>query len=121
VRQLISIKTGEGAGDMTEFMENKYHTAMEYYGKRFDTVSRKMGLKAESADEYLLWKDKTRNELRSLIGLNSMRACPLNACPLNAVVTEKADVDGYHRGKVLIETEPGIIMPLYVLIPGDMG
>ncbi len=100
---------------MTEPMKNKYYTVMEHYSKRFDAVSGQLGFKAESVDEYLVWKDYTRSELRSIIGLNSMRACPLNA-----LVTEKDTVDGYYREKVLIETEPGIIMPLYVLIPGDM-
>jgi dienelactone hydrolase len=40
---------------------------------------------------------------------------------LNPVVTEDIQMDGYRRQRVEIQTEPGVIMPLYVLIPEGDG
>jgi dienelactone hydrolase len=44
----------------------------------------------------------------------------MQSCDLNPVVIEEVDMGDYKRKKVILETEPGIFMPLYVLIPGDI-
>jgi dienelactone hydrolase len=40
--------------------------------------------------------------------------------PLNPRITETVQCDGYRRQRVEIDTEPGVTMPLYVLIPDDL-
>ena len=40
---------------------------------------------------------------------------------LDPVITERVACSGYTRERVLIQTEPGVIMPLYVLIPDNLA
>jgi dienelactone hydrolase len=39
------------------------------------------------------------------------------SCPLNATITETKEFKDYTRERVEIETEPNVLMPIYVLIP----
>ena len=50
-----------------------------------------------------------------MLGLDTMRDAPLDP-----VITERVACAGYMRERVLLQTEPGVIMPLYVLIPDGL-
>ena len=91
---------------------DKYYTCMEALAKRFDYVSRQMGLKASNAEEYETWKIRVRAELRHITGISLMKAPPLNC-----VMLERMRMDGYTREKLLLESEYDVYMPFYVLIP----
>jgi dienelactone hydrolase len=95
---------------------SEFYTTMAYMERRFEAVGRRLGCAAASADEYADWRDRARAKLRELIGLDTM--LDTGASPR---VLERVEIDGsYSREKLLIDTEPGVTMPLYVLKPLDM-
>ena len=96
--------------------EGRYYTVSEYFRKKYHAVSRQMGLKAETVEEYEVWKNGLRAELKKLLGLDRMRSCQLNA-----EISGEAKKEGYRRQRVVLQTEPGVFMPLFVLIPDDMA
>jgi dienelactone hydrolase len=82
---------------------------------RFERECRGMGLRAQSATELAVWRDELRARLRAIIGVDTMRPCPLDP---QAGTPEPCD--GYIRTRVVIGVEPEVRMPLYVLTPPDL-
>lgn len=99
-------------GEQTTIHIEDYYTSQGYFEKRFKALSRQMGFNAATLEEYAIWKNQMRAELADLTGLTTMERC--EPAPQ---VSERNALDGYVREKVLLQTEPGVIMPLYVLIP----
>lgn len=90
-----------------------YYATLQAMQVRFDAQKRSDRLAAETIEEYDIWKKKTRNLLSDLIGLPRMQTCDLNP-----QITETVTLpNGIKREKVLIQVEPGITMPLFILIP----
>jgi hypothetical protein len=92
-----------------------FFTALDYMLHRFDAVGRRMALRAQSLAELQAWQHELRAQLRRTLGLDTMRRAPLEP-----KITERIALDGYVRERVELQTEPGIIMPLYVLTPDDL-
>ncbi len=92
-----------------------FFTSLATMAERFDTVGRQMALKAQSVPELRAWQHELRAQLRRTLGLDTMRWAPLEP-----KITERVELDGYVRERVEIQTEPGVIMPVYVLVPGDI-
>jgi dienelactone hydrolase len=90
----------------------KYFTASSYYGNRFNSTSRQLGLKAESEEEFRHWKQKIRGVLKRITGIQTM-----TSAPLLPEETDTVQEDGYTRTHMVIQTEPGIFMPIFVLKP----
>ena len=87
-----------------------------YLRNRWDSVGRKLAFSAETPAELRAWRQKTCAKLMELTGFDTMQPCPLNP-----VITEETDQGDYIRQRVEIETEPGVIMPLYALVPKGEG
>ena len=92
-------------------MQTYYETMPSLIG-RYDKVNAAMRFRGDSVETYLDWKQSLRQELLRLTGMDTM-----TACPLQPRISEEVQLDGYRRQRVLLETEPGVCMPLYVLIP----
>lgn len=91
----------------------QFYTCEGALKKRFEKKGRQQALRATSVEEYEAWKVTTRGILRGLLGLDRMESCPLNA-----KVLERVDIgDGIIREKVLLEVEPEVFMPVFILIP----
>ncbi len=84
----------------------------DYLRARFERVGRSRRFEATDIATHRLWRDGLRAELRELLGLGR-----IVSAPANPRITETVQCDGYTRQRVEIDTEPGIAMPLYVLIP----
>ena len=97
------------------FEQENYFTTKDYLAKLYSEKSRKFGLKAENALEYDLWKSELRIKLIELLGMNSMISCDLSP-----KIVESRKFSEYRRDKVIIQTEPGVWMPLYILIPNGI-
>jgi dienelactone hydrolase len=97
------------------FEYDSFFTCEEYLLKRYDRFSRQLGFSASSEDEYEFWASELRSSLRRVIGLDTMVRAPL--APRFVGVT---DMETYIREEVTIQTEPGVIMPMYVLIPKQL-
>lgn len=80
--------------------------------RRFGRVKRSMGFDAATVAQWRKWRKALRARLAELTGYDTMVRCPLKPR-----ITDEVDCGDYRRQRVEIQTEPGIIMPLYVLIP----
>lgn len=95
---------------MTQLFQSEAHLK-----QRFHTLGRRLGFHATSCDEWQLWRQALRGKISELLGLPQMVSTALNPR-----LTETVQCDGYCRQRVEIDSEPGITMPLYVLIPDDL-
>jgi dienelactone hydrolase len=89
-----------------------FFTSEASLAARFDTVQRQMGFHAQSVEEWRIWRKELRGTLGRLLGLDLM----LSTDP-NPRVTETVQCEGYRRERVEIDTEPGVTMPFFVLVP----
>jgi dienelactone hydrolase len=91
---------------------NAYYTTLEHLLNLYKEQGRKYGLKAQNVSEFEIWKNKVREKLKEISGISKMKSCELS-CKL----ISSTRLNGYRRDKVIIQTEPGVWMPLYILIP----
>ncbi|RAP75209.1 alpha/beta hydrolase family protein [Paenibacillus montanisoli] len=89
-----------------------YYTSEERLTKLFESTARRSGMEASTLEQYKTWKEQTVTNLHELTGLNQMVRCPLEPKLIGI-----EQMDGYVREKRLIQTEEGVWMPFYVLIP----
>lgn len=89
------------------------HPAMQH---RWDTLERKLSFRAKSIAEWKRWRVRLIRKLKQLVGYNAMEKCPLNPR-----ITEEVDCGDYVRQRAEITTSPGVLMPLYVLIPKNVA
>ena len=94
--------------------DGHFHT-QPYLQERWARVGRKLAFSCESRRQAAAWRAKTVRKLKQLTGYDTM----LPADPA-AMVTDEVIFDGYVRQRVEIETEPGVVMPMFVLIPSDL-
>jgi dienelactone hydrolase len=87
-----------------------------YLQERWARVGRKLEFACDSRSEVAGWRSRTVRKLKTLIGYQSFRTADL--APR---ITDETVCDGYVRQRVEIQTEPGVIMPMYVLIPSDVA
>ena len=94
-----------------------YLITEDYLAERFDRLSRQAGLPSDltEAAQLWAWQDQTREKLSSLLGLDTFQPCEPQ--PGYGPVEQ---LDGYTRQRIEISTEPGIRMPFYALVPGDL-
>ena len=95
----------------------KYYGSLKNMERKFEKRARQAAFAGETREEWLAWKQNTRVMLWNLLGLNRMESCSLNP-----VVEERVTLDGgIVREKVIIQTEPEVWMPMYILIPQSEG
>lgn len=91
----------------------RYYGSLANMKKKFDKRARQDYFKGTTKEELLIWQEDTRKMLAKLIGLDMMEECELSS-----VIEEKIVLDnGIVREKVIIQTEPDVWMPMYILIP----
>ncbi len=90
----------------------KYYTYMDALKERFKAQSRQMGFKAESPTDYEQWKKALRRRLADITGLT--RLTYTDPAPEKL---ETVQMEGYSREKWIMQTEPGVTMPFYILFP----
>lgn len=91
-----------------------YYTTEEYMKYRFERFGRQYAYGARTPEEHESWYARTSARLADILGIT--RAIP---CEPNAVLTESRRYDGFTRQRWLIETEPTVIMPFYLLVPDE--
>ena len=97
-------------------METKrYYTMENYFVNRMRRFGRQMSNRSETVEEHIAWKNELRARLREAIGLNRMQTCDLKP-----EVLEETACDGYTRRKIVIQTEPEVYMPFFMLVPDDI-
>lgn len=98
---------------------NRTISIKQYYGsrqgmlKKYDRLARKDAFRGSTAEEYAVWKASARKTLENLLGLDKMENCPLHPQLL-----EKTELpQGILREKILLQVEPEVYMPVFILIP----
>lgn len=92
---------------------DRYYPTLPAMQRKYDHLARKEYFRGSSAAEFENWRTQTRTRLRQLLGLDLMETCPL--CPqILEEITLPGDI---LRQKVLLQTEPDVYMPVYILIP----
>jgi cephalosporin-C deacetylase-like acetyl esterase len=100
---------------MKSDVSSQYYTYSSYIKNFYDDNSRKWALKAEDVSAYELWKNHLRETLKDLTGMSLMKSCELAP-----KLIESRQFNGYRRDKVVIQTEPEVYMPMYILIPDGL-
>ena len=85
--------------------------------RRYDRFARQMRFDGNGRADFLSWQSSARKQLALLLGLDKMQRCPLRPRKTEECILQ----DGIRREHWLIETEPGVVMPFYLLIPPDAG
>lgn len=91
--------------------QSKFQTHA-YLQNRWENMERALAFKGTSGEQHAEWHRQLTQKLRELTGYDTMIA--VDPEPR---LTEEIAFPGYLRQRVEIRTEPGVIMPLYVLIP----
>lgn len=91
---------------------DKYYTSMEHLMKVFDKRGRQKAFKATNLEEYMAWKKEVREILWDITGLKHMETCSLMP-----ELIETTKLEGIVREEWVIQVEPEVWMPFYILIP----
>lgn len=90
-----------------------YYPCLESMNRKFDRFARKDAMKAKTREEYETWAINARKQLFELFGMDKMEPCDSNAVSLEVV-----DIgEGRRREKILLQVEPEVYMPCYILYP----
>ena len=89
-----------------------FYTTEDYFKAKFDATYRPYAFRADNLKEYLKWKKAFTALLKNLLGFDKMVLC--DPAPEHLSLEK---MDGYTREKIVINTEPGIKMPFYLLKP----
>ena len=84
----------------------------DYLRARFDTVGARLRFQGGTKEEVAAWRRRLRRKLTDLLGLRTM-----SRCDPRPRVTERHDCGDHVRERVEIRVEPGLVMPMFVLIP----
>ncbi len=95
-----------------------FYTTEEYMKLRFERYGRQCAFGAATVEEHEKWKAETKKRLASVIGVD--RAIPVSAAP--SLLEEKRfeaneNGGGFTAEKWLLETEPTVFMPFWLLKP----
>jgi hypothetical protein len=88
---------------------------LPYFQKRWQELERSMAFSCSDRAQLSEWRKKVTKKLRSLTGYDTFLKTDLKPN-----ITEVFEFKEYIRQRVEIQTEPGITMPMYVLIPRNI-
>src|SRR5689334_13837323 len=108
--------TSSIASESAPLQADARFSMLPYFERRMTKTGRRLGFRAKSVGEFRRWQRQLRRELRRITGYDTMVRAPLRPR-----ITETVEMDGYVRQRIEIQTEPGVIMPLYALVPSADG
>lgn len=91
---------------------NMYYPSLNYFLDLFDSGKREFAFEAETLESYTVWKKALRQRLSEITGLT--RCIP---CEGVHAFLRTEEVAGFTAEYHTLQTEPGIIMPFYLLRP----
>jgi len=87
----------------------------EYLLARYRRTRPALPFRARSAQQWRAWRTLFADKLMQLMGEWPRR------CPLRPQIIERVADDGFTREKVIFESEPGMAVVAYLLIPDGVG
>ena len=93
-----------------------YYTSLEYFEKKYDACPKEYAFQASTTEEHRAWRDAAARRLREIAGIDRcVRVQPKERC---VSVTRE---NGRRKEYWLMQTEPGVWMPFYLLRREDDG
>ena len=86
-----------------------------YLQRRWKHVGRKLAFSARDRASWKAWQRRTRKKLRQLTGYDTMQKAPPKPR-----ITDQILFEQYVRQRVEIQSERGVVVPMYVLIPREV-
>ena len=93
-----------------------YYPLLDYYVSLFDAGKREFAFDAKNLSEYEAWKQALRARLADITGLNRC----VGGEPAHELVRTE-EVGGFAAEYHTLQTEPGVVMPFYLMRPGKSG
>ncbi|MBI3961284.1 MAG: acetylxylan esterase [Deinococcus sp.] len=87
-------------------------STVAYLDRLYRSTPRQLAFSATTAAEAARWRSRLRRKLVQLIG-----GFPAERVPLKPELVETVDGPDYRREKLYLQSEPGVRIPLYVLVP----
>ncbi len=87
----------------------------DYFKELYDKTGRQYRFCAKNVEEHKAWKNELKHKIIVTLGIDKMQSCELTP-----QFVESEILEGFRRDKVVIQTEPGVWMPMYILIPEDL-
>ena len=88
------------------------YSIKKYLDRVYNNINPQYQFKAETKYDWQIWKGNLKAKLTELLG-----SFPQDKCPLKPVILERIEEDGYWREKVVFESQEGVSVPAYVLVP----
>ncbi len=86
----------------------------EYLDRKYAALKPSLAFSATNEEEWRAWRSALEAKLIEL-----MEEWP-EPCELTPLVAERVEEEHYFREKVVFQSEPGVDVPAYVLIPKDL-
>ena len=97
--------------------EETDYTPSRYLKKLRERIVPELSFSATNETEFIEWQARMRERLTSLLG-----GFPKSKCELHPRELERVETQSYTREKVVIESDPGCFVPMYVFVPkGNKG
>lgn len=107
------IKMGKRENEKRTIHIEKYYGSLPGMLKKYEKSARSGRFKGNTIEEFQIWQKEMRDRLGDLIGLHRMEKCEEKPEVLERVEVE----EGICREKILLQVEPDVWMPVYILIP----
>ncbi len=88
------------------------YSTRAYYDAAHAALTPSLAFGAAAPDEWRVWRVALVERLTALLG-----GFPEERGPLNATTVERCEQPGYVREKIAFESEPGVRVPAYLLLP----
>ena len=90
-----------------------FYGSLKGMQNKFDKYARQDAFTGSTREEWEAWKETSRETLKDLLGWKYMETCDLAPRVEEVVELE----NGIRREKVILQVEPEVYMPMYILIP----
>ncbi len=94
---------------------NKNYSTLVYLNNVYQSLKPAFSFKAKNKEEWKRWRGELKDKLFELLG-----DFPQSKSPLNARLLEKEEQEDHFREKIVFESEPGVLVPTYILIPKNI-
>lgn len=93
----------------------QFYTAEAHLARRFERVGRRLGVRGETPEEVRAWQSELRAMFARCLGMDTLEQCPLR-------IQERGNerLEDHLRHDLVLETEPDVWMPFYLLLPPDL-
>jgi len=88
------------------------YSTRAYYDAAHAALTPSLAYRATTRDEWQAWRSSLVERLTTLLG-----GLPGERGPLNASTLDRSEQPGYVRERIAFESEPGVRVPAYLLVP----